>query len=153
MLHPLARTAGALRTGVAVALALEALCDAKEGAVPLAAWVHEVHPPLELHKAAEGEFHDQQGRCSPGWCQQCLGKQCRRILAHIQLAACMCMFRRKGRTVGDLGVVVRPHLASVIPFWHVEEARLCEQLQEGYLSMQCAAKECPEQLWGISPLG
>ena len=50
--------------GVAVALALEAISDAKEGAIPLAAGLKVVRPPLALHKAGKGKLDEQQCGCT-----------------------------------------------------------------------------------------
>ena len=131
------------QTWVAVALALQPLSDAEEGAVALAARVHKVHPPLKLHEAAQRELDDQQRRCS----------QPRRASVPAERRAAR--QAGQGRTVGDLGVVVGPDLAGVVPLGHIEDAGLREQLQgSARVSTACSKpSELVHDHQSGSPLG
>jgi len=51
-------------TWVAVLLGLELLCDAKEAAVSLAAWLLQVNAALGLHPVEQDGLSEQQGACT-----------------------------------------------------------------------------------------
>ncbi len=57
---------GHVQTWVAIALGLEAACDAQKRAVSLGSRVVQVCPPLALYPASEQKLCEQKRPCAPG---------------------------------------------------------------------------------------